>query len=283
MRKKLSFVFVIAVAIGSNAVMGCESVLGLDEYEFGPDDSGCSYNYDGTCDEPEGTGYCAEGTDAYDCGGGSTCGATTCQSGQQCVEGECRCPSDYPYECPGYEASCFSGPVECSTMAYCSYDSVYHACSPGESGDPCSSEGCQSTGNTCSYFQVSYQCGGSGQDFLCGGDYSYYVTCPDLPDYYGPINSSCAYCNDGSFACFACNSGYEPACCSGQACSGNCNETCGTGYWGCKPVGSGSSAPGCYDSVYAVEGTCYCNDGSSQYVSCGTSYTCEQLCSQYAP
>jgi hypothetical protein len=31
--------------------------------------SSCAYAYDGVCDEPEGTGYCANGTDAYDCGG----------------------------------------------------------------------------------------------------------------------------------------------------------------------------------------------------------------------
>jgi hypothetical protein len=29
----------------------------------------CAYTYDGVCDEPEGTGYCPEGTDSYDCGG----------------------------------------------------------------------------------------------------------------------------------------------------------------------------------------------------------------------
>jgi hypothetical protein len=35
--------------------------------------STCQYTNDGTCDEPEGTGYCAEGTDVTDCG------VSTCQ------------------------------------------------------------------------------------------------------------------------------------------------------------------------------------------------------------
>jgi hypothetical protein len=33
----------------------------------------CEWTNDGECDEPEGTGLCAEGTDAADCTGGGTC------------------------------------------------------------------------------------------------------------------------------------------------------------------------------------------------------------------
>ena len=39
----------------------------------------CRYTNDGECDEPNGTGVCAEGTDAADCGGvaGQCSGHTT--------------------------------------------------------------------------------------------------------------------------------------------------------------------------------------------------------------
>lgn len=37
----------------------------------------CPYEFDGECDEPEGTGVCPEGSDPVDCGGFDSTGSTT--------------------------------------------------------------------------------------------------------------------------------------------------------------------------------------------------------------
>lgn len=68
----------------------CGSLVGGGD-DYGPADSGsdngsssgsssCEWTYDGECDEPEGTGACAEGTDSYDCS------SNTCE---WAYDGEC--------------------------------------------------------------------------------------------------------------------------------------------------------------------------------------------------
>lgn len=108
------------------AIVSCLSTGCLD-----PDtsSSGCPFTYDGECDEPEGTGLCADGTDAYDCsgssrgggggGGGNSCvsSGSSCQSNSQCCSfvngtGGCLSQSDGSGVCAdgcSSSAGCNSG------------------------------------------------------------------------------------------------------------------------------------------------------------------------------
>jgi hypothetical protein len=73
----------------------------------------CPYAGDGECDEPEGTGYCAEGTDPLDCG--DTGGTCPWENDGVCDEpegtGDCDEGTD-PLDCDGEEGVCGDGIVQ---------------------------------------------------------------------------------------------------------------------------------------------------------------------------
>ncbi len=94
--------------------VGCESWFGVDCWDsyramtvcFGEDDPGaeapsCAYTGDGECDEPEGTGWCVDGTDVADCeggGGGTGGGAPSCDP-SACSGCETACDDYGCYQC----------------------------------------------------------------------------------------------------------------------------------------------------------------------------------------
>ncbi|MFO0631930.1 MAG: hypothetical protein U0168_03680 [Nannocystaceae bacterium] len=81
------------------------------EPDPGAEPPGCAYTNDGECDEPEGTGVCADGSDEADCAGGG---------------GE-EAPSCDPTYCSGCEGSCDDyGCYQCCWS--CNGDSCEQSC-----------------------------------------------------------------------------------------------------------------------------------------------------------
>jgi hypothetical protein len=93
-------------AIGSSCTAPAQGVTA----ECG---EGCPWTNDDECDEPEGTGYCPEGSDVNDCAGcpfalDGQCdepeGLNLCPEGTDVID--CACPvgmagNDCPYSCDG--------------------------------------------------------------------------------------------------------------------------------------------------------------------------------------
>jgi hypothetical protein len=122
---------------------------------------GCPTTNDGICDEPEGTGSCPEGTDVVDCGGG---GCPTTNNGV-CdePEGTGTCPE-------GTDAVDCSGPVTCDSLGDCV---ACQQCAT-DPGGPCNDElvACQNDVN-CSQLAI---CIGDC-DTQCGADQACFDTC----------------------------------------------------------------------------------------------------------
>ena len=92
---------------GQYGAVGCDDELAAYATCGG---SGCPTANDGTCDEPEGTGTCAEGTDPIDCGGG-TCATTN--------NGVCDEPEGTGTCAEGTDVADCSGPQSCDSMGVC--------------------------------------------------------------------------------------------------------------------------------------------------------------------
>ncbi len=98
---------------------------GTDDYDCAA--PGCAYEYDGVCDEPEGTGLCAQGSDAYDCAGNG---------------GTCASCYDWMYLGASPEDMCASSYAKAEELMNCACaydcaDDCYSACYYGEASDSC--------------------------------------------------------------------------------------------------------------------------------------------------
>ena len=189
----------------------------------------CAYQGDGKCDEPEGTGLCAEGTDGSDCT--TTCVTTyngICDEPQGTGSGLCPFGSDYPdcsdvgpceYQGDGYcdepEGSglCADGtdPLDCSGSTTCSYtnDGVCDEpegtgwCDEGTDVADCSG----STGDCSTCYEYGFT---DSTDPLCPGSEALWNAVVDCICFTDCASQCTNACNMGELdaACDSCVTSY---------------------------------------------------------------------------
>lgn len=188
----------------------------------------CAYQNDGKCDEPEGSGVCAEGTDAADCSTGvcgtvfnGVCdepqGTALCPAGSDTADCAlttlCEYQGDGICDEPEGSGLCDEGtdPSDCSITGTCSYtnDGV---CDEPEGTGWCD-EGtdvidCGSTGTCSSCYEYAFT---EATEPLCAGSQSLYDGLFDCICFSGCASECSGACSGGSLDTY-CQSCVDSAC-----------------------------------------------------------------------
>jgi hypothetical protein len=251
-------IYAVVTALFLPVSMGCSR--SLDELEPFPcaNDGGCP---DGRACMP-GVG-CVRPTEDVPCVVGSTdCAAIS--EAHVCAAGICTTPCRRAADCgPGRTCSSPDG-VDGYCLADCTQS---RSCSPGLTCRPLWRQGLHACfGGT---FKVN-ACRDVEVDFLCAKACGTYILDDVVDCGDGTYCSASSWCSSGDLC--ECHDGAATSC-SGEPCTG---ANCPAGSWWCQPAGFGGV--GCKDELARFAARCECWSGAVQNVSCGSHYTCEQLC-----
>jgi hypothetical protein len=189
--------------------------------------SACDLAGDGKCDEPEGTGLCAEGTDALDCGstgcaftnngicdepqGTGLCEAFTDTA--DCTSQPCLYQNDGICDEPEGSGLCLDGtdPIDCSAPPTCDYTNDGYCDEPEGSGlcpEGSDAADCGSTGNCSTCYEWGFT---DATDPLCPSSEPLWNAVMDCICVFDCASQCATACGGGEFDT-ACDSCVNSAC-----------------------------------------------------------------------
>lgn len=205
----------------------------------------------GQCDYLESREYCDFGCANGMCGG-DPCGSITCDSGEQCIGGACRCGGSGPDCVTGTETCCGTSCVDTDTNpGHCG--TCNNVC---DSGEQCVFGGCH--------------CGGTGPDCLIG-ETCCGTSCEDLNNdssNCGACGNHCnnnAYCMSGNCTCVSFYGNCDGSWTNGCEQSLETLQHCGACNTNCSLPHAAAACPGGFCRILACDslwGDCDGSDGN---------------------